>query len=107
MTLEVAKYKGITKEVEIPRDGSCKKCNGSGAAEGGTARTCNTCRGQGMVQRMTRRGFMSTVSIDTCSDCNGTGKSIDKPCSDCKGSGIVSINKKIKIANPSWCRSRI
>ncbi len=99
MTLEEA-YKGITKEVEIPRDGPCKKCSGSGAAEGGTARTCNTCRGQGMVQRMTRRGFMSTVSTDTCSDCNGTGKSIDKPCSGCKGSGIVSINKKIKLQIP-------
>ena len=99
MTLEEA-YKGITKEVEIPRDDICKKCSGSGAAEGGVARTCNTCRGQGIVQRMTRRGFMSTVSTDTCSDCNGTGKTIDKPCSDCKGSGIVSINKKIKLQIP-------
>ena len=99
MTLEEA-YKGITKEVEIPRDGSCKKCAGSGAAEGGLARTCNTCGGQGMVQKMMRRGFMSTVTTDTCSDCNGSGKSIDKPCRDCKGSGIVSIKKKIKLQIP-------
>ena len=99
MTLEEA-YKGITKEVEIPRDGSCKKCAGSGAAEGGLARTCNTCGGQGMVQKMVRRGFMSTVTTDTCSDCNGSGKSIDKPCRDCKGSGIVSIKKKIKLQIP-------
>jgi len=99
MTLEEA-YKGMTKEVEIPRDGTCDKCTGSGAAEGGIARTCNTCRGQGMVQKVMRRGFMSTVSTDTCPDCKGSGKTVDKPCSDCKGSGIISVKKKIKLQIP-------
>ena len=53
-----------------------------------------------MVQKVMRRGFMSTVTTDTCSDCNGSGKSIDKPCKDCRGPGIVSINKKIKLQVP-------
>jgi molecular chaperone DnaJ len=99
MTLEEA-YKGMTKKVEIPRDGTCGKCTGSGAAEGGIARTCNTCRGQGMVQKVMRRGFMSTVSTDTCPDCKGSGKTVDKPCGDCKGSGIISVKKKIKLQIP-------
>ena len=99
LTLEEA-YKGIKKEVEIPRDGTCGKCAGSGAAEGGIARTCNTCRGQGIVQKMVRRGFMSTVSTIECNDCKGSGKTVDKPCSDCKGTGIMAVKKKIKLQIP-------
>jgi molecular chaperone DnaJ len=99
LTLEEA-YKGIKKEIVIPRDGSCGKCSGSGAAEGGIARTCNTCRGQGMVQKMVRRGFMSTVSTIECNDCKGSGKTVDKPCNDCKGSGIMPVKKKIKLQIP-------
>jgi len=99
MTLEEA-YKGMTKKVEIPRDGTCNKCTGSGAADGGIARTCNTCGGQGMVQKVMRRGFMSTVSTDTCPNCKGSGKTIDKPCGGCRGSGIISVKKKIKLEIP-------
>ena len=99
MTLEEA-YSGMEKEVEIPRDGNCQKCGGSGASEGGSAKTCNTCGGQGMVRKMMRRGFMQTVTTEACSDCRGSGKVIDKPCTDCKGSGIVPIKKKIKLRIP-------
>ena len=99
LTLKEA-YKGIKKEIEIPRDGSCEKCSGSGAAEGSNTRTCNTCRGQGMVQKMVRRGFMSTVSTIECNDCKGSGKTVDKPCSVCRGSGIMPVKKKIKLQIP-------
>ncbi len=99
LTLKEA-YKGIKKEIEIPRDGSCEKCSGSGAAEGSNTRTCNTCRGQGMVQKMVRRGFMSTVSTIECNDCKGSGKTVDKPCSVCRGSGIIPVKKKIKLQIP-------
>ena len=100
LSLEEA-YKGIEKEVEIPRDGACTKCSGSGAAEGGVARTCNTCGGQGIVRKVMQRGFMQTVTTDNCSDCRGSGKVIDKPCRECKGSGIVSVKKKIKLRIPA------
>ena len=48
-----------------------------------------------------QRGFMQTVSTDTCSDCRGSGTKIDKPCNDCRGSGIVSVDKKIKLKIPA------
>ena len=99
MTLEEA-FKGIEKEVEIPRDGNCKKCDGSGASQGGVAKTCNTCGGQGLVRKVTKRGFMQTVTTDNCPDCRGNGKIIDKPCRDCRGSGIVKVKKKIKLKVP-------
>jgi len=100
MTLEEA-YSGMEKEVEIPRDGNCQKCGGSGASEGGSAKTCNTCGGKGMVRKMMRMGLgMQTVTTEACSDCRGSGKVIDKPCTDCKGSGIVPIKKKIKLPIP-------
>ena len=99
MTLEEA-HSGMEKEVEIPRNGNCHKCSGSGAAEGGSAKTCNTCGGQGMVRKMVRRSFIQTVTTDNCSDCRGSGKILDKPCGDCRGSGIVAIKKKIKLRIP-------
>ncbi|RZD37592.1 MAG: molecular chaperone DnaJ [Methanobacteriota archaeon] len=99
LTLEEA-YKGIEKEVVIPRNGNCKKCSGSGAANGGTAKTCGTCGGQGIVRRMKQRSFMQTITTDNCSDCRGSGKLIDKPCRNCRGSGIMAINKKIKLRIP-------
>ena len=99
LTFEDA-FAGIEKDVEIPREDSCSKCNGSGAAKGGTAKTCNTCGGQGLVRKMMQRGFMQTMTTDNCSDCRGAGKVIDKPCNDCKGSGVVSIKKKIKLKIP-------
>ena len=94
-------FTGIEKEVTIPREDSCKKCNGSGAAEGGTARTCGTCAGQGIVRKVMQRGFMQTVSTDNCSDCRGSGSVIDKPCIDCNGTGTVSVDKKIKLKIPA------
>lgn len=53
-----------------------------------------------MVQKMVRRGFMSTVSTSECSDCKGSGKTVDKPCSVCRGSGIIAVKKKIKLQIP-------
>ena len=94
-------FTGIEKEITIPREDSCKTCNGSGAAKGGTAKACVTCAGQGIVRKVMQRGFMQTVSTETCSDCRGTGSVIDKPCKDCKGSGIVSVDKKIKLKIPA------
>jgi molecular chaperone DnaJ len=99
MTLEEA-HSGMEKEVEIPRNGNCHKCSGSGAAEGGSAKTCNTCGGQGMVRKMVRRSFIQTITTDNCSDCRGSGKIIDNPCGDCRGSGIVAVKKKIKLRIP-------
>jgi molecular chaperone DnaJ len=102
VTLELKEaFTGIEKEISIPREDSCKKCSGSGAAEGGTAKTCTTCAGQGIVRKVMQRGFMQTVSTDTCSDCRGSGTKIDKPCNDCRGSGIVSVDKKIKLKIPA------
>ena len=99
MTLEEA-YSGIEKNVEIPRNGNCQKCKGSGAAVGGSAKTCTTCGGHGIVRKMVRRSFIQTVTTDNCSDCRGSGKIIDKPCTDCKGSGIIAVKKKIKLRIP-------
>ena len=56
ITLELKDaFTGIEKEVTIPREDSCQKCKGSGAADGGKAKTCRTCAGQGIVRKVMQR----------------------------------------------------
>ena len=40
-------------------------------------------------------------NVQTCPDCNGTGKVIKDKCGDCYGSGYVSKRKKIQVSIPA------
>jgi len=94
-------YRGLEKEITIPRKDKCVDCNGSGAGEDGTLERCSQCNGQGMVRAVHRRGFMQSITTEMCSRCGGTGKEIDKPCVKCNGDGIEDNRKKINVDIPA------
>jgi molecular chaperone DnaJ len=96
ITLEEA-AEGIEKEIEIRKLDVCGDCTGSGAQAGSSAVTCNVCRGRGQV--VVSRGFFQVAQ--TCPNCHGTGRMIEKPCRSCGGEGRTEKTSRIKLKIPA------
>lgn len=92
---------GVEKKIKVKKQVSCTHCNGTGAENGSSHSTCNTCRGAGYVTRVanTILGQMQTQSA--CPTCNGEGKIITNKCSHCAGEGIVKEDEVISIRIPA------
>jgi len=96
ITLEEA-FKGAKKEIRIPRDDMCKKCNGTGAKDTSKLKTCPTCKGSGYVA--VSSGFFRMQQ--GCPDCHGEGKLITEYCSECHGRKTVRLTRKIDVNIPA------
>ncbi len=88
---------GVEKQVELERAVGCESCNSTGAAKGGSAKSCPTCGGVGQV--IASRGFFQVQQA--CPDCSGTGQIISNPCSDCRGQGRAEKSTRIKLRIPA------
>ncbi|MFV0337598.1 MAG: molecular chaperone DnaJ [Chthoniobacterales bacterium] len=95
ITLEEA-AKGCEKEIEIRKLDTCKTCSGSGAEKGAKRVVCTVCNGQGQV--IASRGFFQVAQ--TCPNCQGTGRVVDRPCHDCKGEGRKEGTSRVKLKIP-------
>ena len=100
LTLEEIMH-GAEKKVKINKMVTCTECGGKGAASEADIKTCDTCRGSGMVNRVqqTILGAMQTSS--PCPTCGGEGKVISKPCSKCRGEGLVKASEEISFKIPA------
>lgn len=100
ITFEEAVF-GIEKELELTLKDECASCHGSGAKPGTSPETCQKCGGKGQIV-FTQQSFFGTVrNVQTCPECNGTGKVIKDKCTDCHGSGYIANRKKIKVSIPA------
>jgi len=100
ITFEEAIF-GCEKEIELNTKDECKTCNGSGAKPGTTPVTCSKCNGKGQVV-FTQQSFFGMVrNVQTCPDCNGSGKTIKDKCTDCKGTGYIPIKKRFAVDIPA------
>jgi len=88
---------GCEKEISVTKPDACDKCNGSGSEPGSKTRTCGTCNGRGQV--ITSRGIFSIAQ--TCPQCQGAGRVIEKPCKECRGTGRNDRTSKIKLRIPA------
>jgi len=92
---------GCEKEIELNVKEECKTCHGSGAKPGTSTETCQKCGGKGQVV-FTSQSFFGTVrNVQTCPDCQGSGKVIKEKCSDCHGTGYISMRKKYAVDIPA------
>ena len=92
---------GTEKEIEIPVKETCKTCNGNGAKPGTSPETCTRCGGKGQVV-FTQQSFLGTIrNVQTCPECNGSGKMIKDKCTDCRGTGYVQMRKKYAVPIPA------
>ena len=88
---------GCEKEISVTKPERCDVCDGSGSEPGSKTRTCGTCNGRGQV--ITSRGIFSIAQ--TCPQCQGAGRVIEKPCHGCRGSGRKDRTSKIKLRIPA------
>lgn len=92
---------GCEKEIEITLKDDCNTCHTTGAKPGTTPETCGKCGGKGKVV-YTQQSFLGMVqNVQTCPDCQGTGKIIKEKCPDCRGTGYIANRKKIKVKIPA------
>jgi molecular chaperone DnaJ len=91
---------GSKKDVIIQRYTPCDECEGSGAEDPSSIKTCPQCEGAGRVRKMTQSGFGTIIREAECYNCNGTGKIIKKKCPVCNGRKVVAETKTIHVTTP-------
>lgn len=100
ITFEEAVF-GCKKEIDLTIKETCKTCKGSGAKPGTSPETCSKCGGKGQVV-FTQQSFFGTVrNVQTCPDCQGTGKVIKDKCPDCHGTGYIPMRKRYSVDIPA------
>jgi molecular chaperone DnaJ len=87
---------GCEKEISVTKLDQCETCHGSGAEPGSKLRTCATCGGRGQV--LMSRGIFSIAQ--TCPQCKGAGRILEKPCKTCHGNGKKERTSKKKLRIP-------
>jgi len=96
ITLEEAAL-GCEKEISVAKLDRCDDCDGTGMEYGSKIRTCSACGGRGQV--LTSRGIFSIAQ--TCPQCKGSGRIVEKPCKTCHGEGRRQRSSKIKLRIPA------
>jgi molecular chaperone DnaJ len=96
ITLEDA-FKGVQREIVVPREMTCEVCTGSGAEPGHPAEICPTCNGAGQLRAT--QGMFRVVR--TCHTCQGAGKIIKHPCKSCAGRGRVKRDRTLAVKIPA------
>jgi molecular chaperone DnaJ len=92
---------GVHKKIKVPKQVTCKTCNGSGARDRNAVETCGTCKGAGSVNRVTQTPFGMMQTASACPTCGGQGQVIKSPCNVCKGDGRVFGEEIIDIDIPA------
>ena len=92
---------GVDKKLKIPRYVACDACNGTGAKNGTSYHSCNTCHGSGHVTRVQQTFMGPMQSQSVCPECNGEGKVITEACSACGGEGVVRKSEEVQFHIPA------
>lgn len=100
VTFEEAVF-GTEKELEISLKDECTNCKGTGCKPGTSPVTCTRCHGQGQIVYTQQSLFGMVRNMQTCPDCQGTGKMIKDKCPVCRGTGYTSSRKRIQVSVPA------
>jgi molecular chaperone DnaJ len=99
-TMEVDFLEGVhgcQREIEVPRQDRCERCDGSAVEPGTQPETCGSCGGVGEVVQAQMFLRIRTV----CPACGGAGQVITDPCVDCTGSGRVRVSDQMTVTVPA------
>lgn len=92
---------GVDKKVKLQKQVRCSTCDGSGAAKGSSAQSCEQCGGAGQVRRVQRTLLGQFMNVTTCPQCHGEGQVISEPCRDCNGTGTVRGRESVDVHIPA------
>lgn len=92
---------GVKKKINLYKQATCEKCDGTGGELGANVKTCPTCKGSGQVQKIVRSILGSFSQMAICPDCQGEGKTYEKKCRACGGDGRVRKEQEIEINVPA------
>ena len=73
ITFEEAVF-GCEKEIDMVLKDECTTCGGTGAKPGTSPETCTKCGGKGKVVFSQQSLFGMVQNVQTCPECNGSGK---------------------------------
>ena len=96
---------GTHRELRFEAVSLCEHCHGNGAEPGTPIRTCETCGGQGAVQRVSQTAFGQLVRTAACPTCEGEGKIPETPCEVCSGAGRLRRERKWDVEVPPGIES--
>jgi len=92
---------GVTKKIKVKKQAACDTCDGSGAKNSSSVKTCASCGGSGYV-RQVKSTFLGQMQTTTaCPGCNGSGQTITASCATCKGEGRKYNEETIEIEIPA------
>ena len=92
---------GTEKELEIMLKDPCTTCGGTGAKPGTSPVTCTRCQGTGQIVYTQQSLFGMVRNVQTCPECQGSGKTIREKCPSCRGTGYTASRKKIQVSVPA------
>lgn len=88
-------YRGTSHEIEYIVSKYCTTCSGKGHAKESDARTCEFCKGSGVLH-VKELGMLAQ-----CDRCNGVGKRIINTCTKCSGQGFVNDKQSVSVQIPA------
>ena len=92
---------GTRRDLEVDTAVLCDTCQGSCAAPGTHAVTCDICHGSGQIQRAVRSLLGNVMTSSPCGTCRGYGTIIPNPCPTCQGQGRVRARRTIPVDIPA------
>jgi len=92
---------GCKKELTLNLKDACPTCKTTGAKPGTSPVTCTKCGGKGQVVYTQQSLFGMIRNVQTCPDCNGTGKVIKEKCPDCYGTGYIQRRRTLEVSVPA------
>ncbi|MEY2848954.1 MAG: hypothetical protein RI885_1619 [Actinomycetota bacterium] len=92
---------GVRRDLEVDTAVLCETCQGSCAAPGTHAVTCDICSGTGQIQRAVRSLLGNVMTSSPCGTCRGYGTIIPNPCPTCSGQGRVRARRSIPVDIPA------
>ncbi|GJF12238.1 chaperone protein DnaJ [Mycolicibacterium cyprinidarum] len=88
--------KGVAMPLRLTSPAPCTNCHGSGARPGTSPKVCPNCNGAGVINR--NQGAFGFS--EPCTECRGSGSTIENPCEECKGTGVATRTRTINVRIP-------
>lgn len=100
VTFEEAVF-GCKKELTLNLKDECHTCHTTGAKPGTSPVTCTKCGGKGQVVFTQQSLFGMVRNVQSCPECNGTGKVVKEKCPDCNGVGYIQRKRTLEASVPA------